>query len=116
MNLFVSLMRTLVPIVAGLVLGLAARVGLDLDDETVTLAVGAGLTAAYYAAFRALEELADRMAWEPLRLVAGVMLGWARPPQYPGDYSVAIRGYRHPIPGISDKEFMANLRRIMDRP
>lgn len=83
-NLFVSFLRTVVPIVAGAILGAAARIGWDLDDAQVMMYVTAGLAAAYYAAFRLLEELAERMAWEPLRLVAGVLLGWARPPQYPG--------------------------------
>lgn len=81
-NLFTSLMRTVVPIVAGLLLGLAARVGLDLDDATVTAYVTAGLTAGYYALWRALEELAERIGWEPLRTLAGLLLGWAKPPQY----------------------------------
>jgi hypothetical protein len=81
-NLFVSAMRTLVPIVVGLVLGLAARIGLELDDGTVTTYVTAGLTAAYYVLVRGLEVLAERMAWRPLQLAAGVLLGWARPPAY----------------------------------
>jgi hypothetical protein len=81
-NLFVSLMRTLVPVVAGLALGAAARVGLDVDDTTATTYVTGGLTFAYYGAFRGLEVLAERMAWRPLQLAAGVLLGWARPPAY----------------------------------
>lgn len=81
-NLFVSLMRTLVPILAGLALSWAARIGLHLDDVTVTTYVTAGLTAAYYAAFRGLEVLAERLAWRPLQLAAGILLGWARPPAY----------------------------------
>lgn len=81
-NLFTSLMRTVVPIVAGLLLGLAARVGLDLDDATATAYVTAGLTAGYYALWRTLEELAGRIGWEPLRTLAGLLLGWAKPPQY----------------------------------
>lgn len=84
MNLFASFMRTLVPVLAGLLLSLAARVGLDLDGEAVAAGVTAALTAGYYAAFRGLEVLAGRLGWQPLRLVAGVLLGWARPPEYPG--------------------------------
>ncbi|MEU3095497.1 hypothetical protein ABZ690_11930 [Streptomyces sp. NPDC006967] len=91
MNLFTSLMRTVVPIVVGLLLGLAARVGLELDDATVTAYVTAGLTAGYYALWRALEELADRLGWEPLRTLAGLLLGWARPPQYEQPATVPIR-------------------------
>ena len=90
-NLYASLMRTLVPIVAGLVLSWAARLGLDLDDATTTAYVTAGLTAGYYALFRLLEELAERMAWEPLQTLAGVFLGWARPPQYVKSATVPIR-------------------------
>lgn len=90
-NLFVSFMRTLVPLVAGVVLGWAARLGLDLDDTQVTAYVTAALTAGYYAAFRLLEELAERMAWEPLRLLAGVALGWARPPQYVKPVTAPVR-------------------------
>jgi hypothetical protein len=90
-NLFVSLMRTLVPIVAGVVLGWAARLGLDLDDDQVTTYVTAGLTAAYYAVFRLLEELAERMTWRPLQLLAGVLLGWARPPQYVEPVTAPVR-------------------------
>lgn len=91
MNLFTSLMRTVVPIVVGLVLGLAARVGLDLDDATVTAYVTAGLTAGYYALWRALEELAGRIGWEPLRLLAGVLLGWTQPPHYDQPTTVPLR-------------------------
>lgn len=95
MNLFASILRTVVPIVVGLVLGLAARVGLDLDDATVTAYVTAGLTAGYYALWRALEELAGRIGWEPLRLVAGVLLGWARPPEYEKSAVVPIKVRLH---------------------
>jgi hypothetical protein len=90
-NLFVSLMRTLVPVLAGLALGAAARLGLDVDDATVTTYVTGGLTLVYYAAFRGLEELAERMAWRPLQLAAGVLLGWARPPAYEKPVTVPFR-------------------------
>lgn len=93
MNLFASLMRTVVPVLVGLVLGLAARVGLDVDSTTVAMVVTAGLTAAYYAVFRLLEDLAARLEWRPLQLLAGVLLGWARPPAYDtvGVGEVALR-------------------------
>lgn len=91
MNLFTSLMRTLVPIAAGLVLDLAARVGLDLDDGMVTTYVTAALTAGYYALWRAIEEHAERIGWEPLRTLAGLLLGWAKPPQYEQPATVPLR-------------------------
>lgn len=82
MNLFTSYLRTLGPYVIGFVLAVATRLGLDIDDAAVAQYVTLGLTAAYYAAFRGLEALAERMAWRPLQLAAGVLLGWARPPAY----------------------------------
>jgi len=90
-NLFTSFMRTVVPVVAGLLLSLAAKAGLDLDDATVTAYVTAGLTAGYYALWRALEELAGRIGWEPLRTLAGLLLGWAKPPQYEQPTTVPLR-------------------------
>lgn len=91
MNLFASFMRTLVPVLAGLLLSLAARVGLDLDGEAVAAGVTATLSALYYAVFRGVEHLAGRLGWQPLRLVAGVLLGWARPPEYPGRGDAPLR-------------------------
>lgn len=90
-NLFVSLMRTAVPVVVGVLLGLAAKAGLQLDDATVTGWVTAALTAGYYAGFRALEELAGKLSVSWLRTVAGVALGWARPPQYQRPQDDVIR-------------------------
>ncbi|WP_062214572.1 hypothetical protein [Streptomyces sp. NBRC 109706] len=81
--MLVSIARTVVPMVAGLVLTLAARVGLDLDEAEVTAAVGTALSAAYYTGLRGVEEWAGRAQHPQLRRVAGVLLGWARPPQYP---------------------------------
>lgn len=90
-NLFVSTMRTLVPVVAGLVLSLSGRLGIPVDSESAGLVVTAGLTAVYYLAFRALEELAERLAWRPLQLAAGLLLGWARPPAYEQPVTVPVR-------------------------
>lgn len=90
-NLFVSTMRTLVPIVAGLVLSLAGRLGIPVDSDTAALVVLAGLSAVYYLAFRGLEALAERMAWLPLQTLAGVFLGWAKPPQYVDPLTAPVR-------------------------
>jgi hypothetical protein len=82
-SLFPSLMRTATPIVAGALLTLATRAGVGLDSGTATTIVTAAITAAYYLAFRLLEEAAGRLGAGRLRTVAGVLLGWARPPSYP---------------------------------
>lgn len=84
MNFFVSLMRTVVPYAVGLLLTVTGALGIDLDSDTATGVVFLAVGAVYYAAFRFVEQLAARLDWEPLRIVAGVLLGWARPPEYPG--------------------------------
>lgn len=84
MNLFVSFMRTLVPLLAGWVLSVAQVLGVEADSTAVAGGVSVALAAVYYAAFRAVEAGAERLGWEPLRVVAGVLLGWARPPEYSG--------------------------------
>ncbi|MFF5285175.1 hypothetical protein [Streptomyces sp. NPDC013171] len=81
--LFVSLMRTAVPAVAGWLLGLAAWAGLDLDTNTVAGAVTVLCTVAYYVLFRLLEIAGQHARGTTLQRLAGIMLGWARPPQYP---------------------------------
>lgn len=83
MNLYISVLRTLVPLFVGWVVTAAGAFGVAADSTTVTAGVTALVTAVYYAVFRALEEWAARQEWKPLRLVAGVLLGWARPPEYP---------------------------------
>ena len=45
-----SIIRTAVPVIAGVLLGWAAKIGLDLPSGAVTEIVTAVLTTAYYAA------------------------------------------------------------------
>jgi len=110
-NLFVSFMRSLVPITVALVLGLAARFGWDLDDPTVTMYVTAGLYAVYYGVFRLLEALAERMAWQPLQTIAGVLLGWAKPPQYVTPVTAPLR-IKLDMAG-ADEEFREFLKKAL---
>ncbi|MFF9088664.1 hypothetical protein ACF1BE_19970 [Streptomyces sp. NPDC014991] len=82
-GLFISLMRTGVPLVAGWLLTLAVRAGVGIDSATITSAVTVALTLAYYLVFRLLEWLGKRAPGTFLQNLAGVFLGWARPPAYP---------------------------------
>ncbi|NJP70456.1 hypothetical protein [Streptomyces sp. C1-2] len=82
-TLFVSYIRTVVPLIAGWLLTLAVRTGIDIDSATVTAAVTVALGIAYYAVFRLLEWVGERLPGTMLQTVAGVLLGWARPPTYP---------------------------------
>jgi hypothetical protein len=81
--LFVSFMRTAVPLVAGWLLTLAARAGFDVGDATAASLVTVVLAVVYDLAFRVLEVLGERSKGTALQTIAGVLLGWARPPQYP---------------------------------
>lgn len=81
--LFVSLMRTAVPLVAGWLLTLAVRAGVTIDSQAVVSAVTVGLVIVYYLAFRLLEVLGTRLRGTALQKAAGLFLGWARPPKYP---------------------------------
>ncbi|MFE9300507.1 hypothetical protein [Streptomyces sp. NPDC006856] len=82
-GLFISTMRTAVPLVAGWLLTLAASAGLNLDTTAATGAVTIVLALAYYLAFRLLELVGQRANGTALQNIAGTLLGWARPPQYP---------------------------------
>ncbi|RRQ79413.1 hypothetical protein CQW39_09735 [Streptomyces griseofuscus] len=82
-GLFVSAMRTGVPLVAGWLLTLAVRAGVTIDSATVTAAVTVGIALVYYLVFRVLEVLGEHLPGTVLQNVAGVFLGWARPPAYP---------------------------------
>lgn len=84
MNLFASFMRTVVPIVAGFVLTLLVRIGVEFDSVSVASVVTTVLTGAYYATFRLLESLAVKIRSRPLATAAGILLGWATPPDYSG--------------------------------
>ncbi|MFI1607864.1 hypothetical protein ACH4YN_38120 [Streptomyces griseofuscus] len=81
--LFVSFMRTVVPYVAGLLLTLVVRAGVEIDSATVTGVVTVALGVAYYLVFRLLEWIGERLRGTALQTFAGVLLGWARPPSYP---------------------------------
>lgn len=82
-GLFISFMRTAVPLAVGLLLTLAASVGLDIDSTAATGAVMFVLALVYYLAFRLLEVVGERANGTVLQSLAGVFLGWARPPAYP---------------------------------
>jgi hypothetical protein len=82
-GLFVSFMRTGVPLVAGWLLTLAVRAGIEITSATATGAVTVALALAYYIVFRLLEVLGERLPGKALQTLAGMLLGWARPPAYP---------------------------------
>jgi hypothetical protein len=70
-----SLWRTVVPYIVGYLAVQLARLGIDLDDASLTAALATGFGTVYYALFRRLEQVAGT-GW-------GWLLGLARPPEYP---------------------------------
>ena len=84
MNLLASLLRTVVPLLAGWLLTAADVFGIQADSTAVAGGVTVAVSAVYYMVLRLIEEGAARADWPPLRVAAGVLLGWAAPPQYPG--------------------------------
>lgn len=81
--LFISIMRTTVPLIAGWLLTLLVKAGITIDSEKVTQVVTVVLVLAYYLVFRLLEVLGARLRGSKLQTFAGLLLGWARPPSYP---------------------------------
>lgn len=96
-GLFISFMRTVVPLVAGWLISLAVWAGVDVDSQAVVTAVTLALTVAYYAIFRVLELLGQRARGDLLQKLAGLALGWARPPQYPEQPELEPVAYRGPV-------------------
>jgi len=80
---YASLIRTLVPLIAGFLITQALRLGIHLDQATVTATVQTLVSAAYYALFRAAEHHLGRY-W-------GWFLGLARPPAYQAGSGTARR-------------------------
>jgi hypothetical protein len=94
--LFISTMRTVVPLIAGWLLTLLVKTGITLDSSTVTYAVTFAAVIVYYLLFRGLEVIGTRLHGTKLQTIAGVLLGWARPPSYPnvdGDLPPLSSGY-----------------------
>ncbi|MFJ8430406.1 hypothetical protein ACIQ9P_03780 [Kitasatospora sp. NPDC094019] len=75
MNVYISLLRTGVPALVGLLVATAARYGLDLDPAALAGVLAPVIGFAYYAVFRVAEHVVSpRWGW---------LLGYAKPPAYP---------------------------------
>lgn len=73
-KILASVIRTVVPVIVGLVLSYAVKVGLHLDEAWVTDLVTLAITTAYYSGVRILETRGSA-AW-------GWLLGKASAPKY----------------------------------
>ncbi|TFE42580.1 hypothetical protein E3E14_25330 [Streptomyces sp. ICN441] len=70
------------PLLVGWVLTVTGALGIEADSVAIAGGVTAAVTAVYYLLLRLAEQAAARLQWEPLRVAAGLLLGWARPPEY----------------------------------
>lgn len=68
-----SIIRTLVPIIVGFLLTWVLRLGIDIDQATLTTVVQAVLTGLYYVVVRFIEQYKPKV---------GILLGKATPPSY----------------------------------
>jgi hypothetical protein len=78
-----SVLRTLVPLLAGWIIVALTGLGFTLDSDTAQAAVALAVAAAYYLVFRLVERAAEKFGgplW--LKGAVGMLLGYARPPRY----------------------------------
>ncbi|KUN37886.1 hypothetical protein AQJ30_15355 [Streptomyces longwoodensis] len=78
-----SVLRTVVPLVAGWAIVALTHLGFTLDSETAQAAVTLLVAGAYYLLFRLLERAVEKFGGPPwIQGAAGALLGYARPPRY----------------------------------
>lgn len=80
-SIFVNWMRTVVPLAVGWVVAGADVLGVGVDATATTALLMGVASAAYYTVFRVVEEYAEKVGNPMLKTLAGVLLGWARPPE-----------------------------------
>jgi len=106
-NFLLSAARTLLPLVAAGIMAAAGYLGLPINGETAAALATLGLAAAWWLTGRLLELAGTRLGWPWLRRLGGVMIGWARQPQYRrndgrpdlGKMGRAIRNGRNTLEG-----------------
>lgn len=85
-----SVLRTVVPLVAGWIIVALTGIGFSVDSETAQAAVTLAVAGGYYLVFRLVERVAEKVAWPAwVKGAAGALLGWARPPRYESTDDVA---------------------------
>lgn len=78
-----SVLRTVVPLVAGWVIVALTGLGFSIGSDTVQAAVTLAAAGTYYLVFRLVERVAEKVAWPAwVQGAAGALLGYARPPRY----------------------------------
>lgn len=78
-----SLIRTIVPVAVGALVGWFATRGVDLDHQSATVVVDAVVTLLFYGSVRAAENRWPKAGW---------LLGVPGAPAYGGSTSAAVSG------------------------
>ncbi|MBN0043129.1 hypothetical protein JS756_03165 [Streptomyces actuosus] len=84
-----SILRTVVPLLAGWAVTVLSGLGLHADSTAVAGGVTVAVAAAYYLLFRLVERAAEHLSIPWLQAAAGVALGYARPPRYESTDEIA---------------------------
>ncbi|MCI3271384.1 hypothetical protein [Streptomyces cylindrosporus] len=85
-----SLLRTVVPLLAGWAITVLSGLGLVADSATISGGITVAVAAIYYLIFRVVERASEKLggpAW--VRAAAGLLLGYAKPPKYESTDDVA---------------------------
>jgi hypothetical protein len=72
-DLLRSIVRTLVPVVVGLIISTLAQAGIDVDEGALTTFIDSVFVGGYYAIVRLLETQSEAFGW---------LLGLPSPPSY----------------------------------
>ncbi|MER6557859.1 hypothetical protein ABT300_08840 [Streptomyces sp. NPDC001027] len=89
-SLFPSVLRTVVPLVAGWIIVALTGLGFSVGSDTVQSAITLAVAGAYYLVFRLVERLVEKAGGPPwLKGAAGALLGYAQPPRYRSSDDVA---------------------------
>jgi hypothetical protein len=76
-----SVIRTIVPVIVGLILSAAVKAGLDIDEQTLTQIVDAAVIGGYYALIRFGESRYPAVGW---------FLGLPVSPQYATEHPPVV--------------------------
>ncbi|PWI06543.1 hypothetical protein DIZ27_32915 [Streptomyces sp. NWU339] len=85
-----SLLRTVVPLVAGWILVALTGLGFSLESDVAQTGVAFAVAGVYYLVFRLVERAAEKFGgpvW--LKGAVGALLGYAQPPRYKSTDDVA---------------------------
>ncbi|GAB3117800.1 hypothetical protein GCM10027160_28870 [Streptomyces calidiresistens] len=118
MDLYLSYLRTAVPVLVGMASGFLTWLRLDIDSEQLLVLVTGIAGLAWYTIWRGLEWVGQRQGWSSVRRLAGWLLGMPAAPSYPVTTLAAVLAAHHAtdtpavirVDGRTDEELIALIR------